>query len=171
MSAREVLELRTRPLSGAPVEAEGRDYVLCWVMQALRAEHNPLLDAAIAWGNELDMPVVVIHAIENATTDISPWMHFGVLSPREAWAIACYLNDRLSLDGRDASTYGGIRWGFGEAKKGYRQIAIYGWVAPRSSGALRRRDGVPEWLAAQAARETFRVSLPEDEEAVLARYL
>ncbi len=91
--------------------------------------------------------------------------------PREAFAIACYLNDRLSLDGRDASTYGGIRWGFGEAKPGYREIAIYGRVAPRSSAALRRRKGVTEWLAERAARPVFRVSIPEDEAAVLQPYL
>ena len=30
------------------------------------------------------------------------------ISPEAAWAPACYLNDRLSLDGRDPSTYGNI---------------------------------------------------------------
>jgi deoxyribodipyrimidine photo-lyase len=90
--------------------------------------------------------------------------------PREAFAIACYLNDRLSLDGRDASTYGGIRWGFGEAKKGYRELPIYGWVAPRSSGALRRRKGVPEWLAERAALPVYRVAVPEDTAEDLLSY-
>lgn len=92
-------------------------------------------------------------------------------SPREAWAIACYLNDRFSLDGRDASTYGGIRWGFGDGRKGYREIPIYGWVSPKNSGALRRREGVPEWLSQQAARPVFRVALPDDESQALAPYL
>lgn len=86
--------------------------------------------------------------------------------PREAFGVACYLNDRFSLDGRDASTYGGIRWGFGEARKGYREIEHYGWVAPKGDGALRKRDGMPEWLAERAGREVVRVSVPEIEEAV-----
>ena len=29
-------------------------------------------------------------------------------SPQEAWRTACYLNDRFSLDGRDAATYGNL---------------------------------------------------------------
>ena len=92
-------------------------------------------------------------------------------TPEEAWATACYLNDRFSLDGRDASTYGGIRWGFGEAKKGYKELPVYGFVAPKSDRALRRREGVPEWLAEQAARSVVRVALPEDEEGALRRYV
>ncbi|MCP9237460.1 hypothetical protein [Lewinella sp. JB7] len=86
--------------------------------------------------------------------------------PREAFGVACYLNDRFSLDGRDASTYGGIRWGFGEARKGYRELPVYGWVAPKGDGALRKRDGVPEWLAERAGRETGRVDVPKIGEAV-----
>ena len=92
-------------------------------------------------------------------------------TPEEAWAAACYLNDRFRLDGRDASTYGGIRWGFGEGKKGYREIEVYGEVAPKSDRALRKRVGVPEWLEEQAGREVSRVDLPEDEAAALERYL
>ena len=92
-------------------------------------------------------------------------------TPQEAWATACYLNDRFSLDGRDASTYGGIRWGFGEGKKGYREIDVYGEVMPKSDRALRKREGVPEWLAEQAKREVYRVEVPGDEAAALGRYL
>ncbi len=91
--------------------------------------------------------------------------------PREAFAVACYLNDRCSLDGRDASTYGGIRWGFGEARKGYREIPIYGWVPGRSDAALRRRAGVAEWLAEQAGRSVGEVAVPEDLVGIMARYV
>ena len=90
--------------------------------------------------------------------------------PQTAWATACYLNDRLSLDGRDASTYGGLRWGFGDAKPGYREIPVYGTVAPKGDGAVRKRDGAAAWLAEQAARETFRAAMPTDERAAFARY-
>ena len=91
--------------------------------------------------------------------------------PQEAFAVACYLNDRFSLDGRDASTYGNIRWGFGDAKKGYREVDVYGWVPPRSDAALRRRKGVGDWLAEQAGRKVPRVSVPSDVEEVLKRYI
>ena len=90
--------------------------------------------------------------------------------PREAFAVACYLNDRFSLDGRDASTYGGIRWGFGEAKRGYRELPIYGRVEARGDAALRRRAGVPEWLAEQAGRAVPDVAVPEGVEVLLERY-
>ena len=82
-------------------------------------------------------------------------------TPEDAWATAVYLNDRLSLDGRDAATYGGIRWGFGESKRASSEAAVYGWVPRKTSGALRRRDGVPAWLAEQAARAPYRISVPE----------
>ncbi len=91
-------------------------------------------------------------------------------TPEDAFAAACYLNDRLSLDGRDAATYGGIRWGFGESKRAYRENPVYGWVPPKTTAALRKREGVSEWLAEEAARETYRVVAPEDEAAALARY-
>ncbi|WP_157976237.1 deoxyribodipyrimidine photo-lyase [Lewinella sp. IMCC34191] len=91
--------------------------------------------------------------------------------PREAFAIACYLNDRFSYDGRDASTYGNIRWGFGDAKKGYREINVYGWVPGRSDSALRKRQGVAEWLREQAGREVPRVKVPQDLAEVDRRYL
>ena len=91
--------------------------------------------------------------------------------PRTAWATACYLNDRFSLDGRDASTYGGIRWGFGDARPGYRETAIYGTVAPKGDGAVRKRDGAPEWLAEQAARPPLDIAIPDDPSGVFARYL
>ena len=91
-------------------------------------------------------------------------------TPDDAFATACYLNDRFSLDGRDASTYGGIRWGFGDAKLWSSERPVYGHVASKSDRALRKRDGVPAWLAEQAAREAFHPAPPDDEAAALARY-
>ena len=78
-------------------------------------------------------------------------------TPEDAWATACWLNDRLSLDGRDPSTYGSIQWGFGRSKKGYRELAVYGWVPPKSASAIRKRAG--DWIDEQAAREVpFRLA-------------
>ena len=91
--------------------------------------------------------------------------------PQSAWATACWLNDRLSLDGRDASTYGGIRWGFGDAKPGYREVPVYGTVATKGDAAVRKRDGAAAWLAEQAARAPLDVAIPDDPAEAFARYL
>jgi len=80
-------------------------------------------------------------------------------TPEEAWDAACYLNDRLSLDGRDPSTYGGIQWGFGRSKRGYREIPVYGWVPPKSATALRKRAGVIDWIDRMNARAMIRVDM------------
>lgn len=80
--------------------------------------------------------------------------------PRAGWATACYLNDRLSLDGRDPSTYGNLAWAWGDAAPGYRDAPIYGLVQTRTDRSIRDRPGGPEWLAKAAARPTPRLSVP-----------
>lgn len=64
MTPYEILRLRTRRLNEHEV-AQGRDYVLCWLQEALRAEENPIIDAALAAGNEHGLPVVVYHGLVN----------------------------------------------------------------------------------------------------------
>ena len=81
--------------------------------------------------------------------------------PETAWATACYLNDRFSLDGRDPSTYGNIAWSFGDAKPGDTERPVYGWVATKSDGSIRNRDDGPAWIAAAAARAAPRVTVPD----------
>jgi len=68
-------------------------------------------------------------------------------TPKAAWEMACYINDYVSLDGRDPATYASMQWAFGNAKKGYSEKAIYGWVAPKSDRAILKRDGMAEWIA------------------------
>ena len=67
-------------------------------------------------------------------------------TPQEAWNIACYLNDRISLDGCDPATYASIRWAFGDGKPGYSEKPIYGTVAPKSDRAILKREGMKEWI-------------------------
>ena len=67
-------------------------------------------------------------------------------TPEAAWEMACYINDHISLDGRDPATYASMQWAFGNAKKGYSEKAIYGWVAPKSDRAILKRDGMKEWI-------------------------
>ncbi|WP_412068750.1 deoxyribodipyrimidine photo-lyase [Rubrivirga sp. IMCC43871] len=90
--------------------------------------------------------------------------------PADAFAATCYLNDRFSLDGRNASTYGGIRSGFGEVRP-WKERPVYGTVAGKTSGALMKRPGVPAWIAEQAGREVpFRASIPADPPPEFDRY-
>lgn len=81
-------------------------------------------------------------------------------TPEEAWRTACYLNDCLNLDGRDPTTYGNLRCCFGSGKPA-REVAVYGKVLRKSDAAMRRRSGVPAWLAAQARRPTPVVDVPD----------
>ena len=67
-------------------------------------------------------------------------------TPIEAWNTACYINDRISLDGRDPATYASMRWAFGEGKPGYSEKPIYGWVATKSDRAMLKREGMKEWI-------------------------
>ena len=80
--------------------------------------------------------------------------------PRTGWATACYLNDRLSLDGRDPSTYGNLAWAWGDAAPGYRDNPVYGLVQTRTDRSIRQRPGGPEWLANAAARPAPRLEVP-----------
>ena len=67
-------------------------------------------------------------------------------TPQKAWDIACYLNDSISIDGRDPATYGSIRWAFGDGKPGYSEKPIYGKVAFKSDRAILKREGMKEWI-------------------------
>ena len=83
-------------------------------------------------------------------------------SPEAGWATACYLNDRLSLDGRDPSTYGNLAWAFGDAAPGYGRRPIYGLVSTRTDASIRKRAGGPEWIARAAARPSLALAVPAE---------
>jgi deoxyribodipyrimidine photo-lyase len=79
-------------------------------------------------------------------------------SPRQAWALSCYCNDRFSLDGRDPATYASIGWAFG-LTAAPRNAPIHG-LAPRKDGrALMLRSGAPVWIEAAASAPTPRVAI------------
>jgi deoxyribodipyrimidine photolyase len=82
--------------------------------------------------------------------------------PVTAWATACYLNDRLSLDGRDPSTYGNIAASFSGGAPATREVPVYGSVPTRGDGSIRGRPNGPEWLSTAAARSVPAVSVPSD---------
>ena len=81
-------------------------------------------------------------------------------SPEAGWATACYLNDRLSLDGRDPSTYGNLAWAFGDAAPGYGRKPIYGLVSTRTDSTIRKRTG-DDWITRGAERRPVALAVPE----------
>ena len=119
--------------------------------------------------NDLREPVTVGEITAGATPDMTwnacqrfwrktGWLHNNLRmywakqilrwmpSPESAWEIACALNDAQSLDGRDPATYISMRWAFGEAKPAWSERPVYGTVAARSDGAIRKRAGMTEWI-------------------------
>ena len=82
-------------------------------------------------------------------------------TPEAGWATACYLNDRLSLDGRDPSTYGNIAWAFGDSQPGYRRGPIFGLVPTRVDKTLRKVNG-DAWFAKGAARPVPDLDIPDE---------
>ncbi|MDU9006791.1 deoxyribodipyrimidine photo-lyase [Sedimentitalea todarodis] len=82
--------------------------------------------------------------------------------PEIAWKTACYLNDRLALDGRDPATYGNMRWVFGMSKPSWQEQPIYGWVPPKSDRAIRKRDGATDWLKDWATRDIVSIYVPDN---------
>lgn len=82
-------------------------------------------------------------------------------TPEEAWRTACYLNDRFSLDGRDAATYGNIGWCFGKLNHPSSEKEIYGKVGRPWDATMKKRAGVKEWITEQANRKAERVFVPD----------
>ncbi|WP_174279707.1 deoxyribodipyrimidine photo-lyase [Sphingomonas bacterium] len=83
-------------------------------------------------------------------------------SPEAGWATANYLNDRLSLDGRDPSTWGNMAWAFGDAQPGYRRLPIQGLVPMRTDASIRKQANGPAFLAREAARPAIDVQVPAE---------
>ena len=81
-------------------------------------------------------------------------------SPEAGWATACYLNDRLSLDGRDPATYGNLAWAFGDGQPGYRRGDIFGLVPSRNDTNLRKVNS-DAWFAKGAARPRLDLAIPD----------
>ena len=91
-------------------------------------------------------------------------------SPEDAWATACYINDRISYDGRDPATYVSMRWAFGESKPGFRDIPVYGRIMPKSSAPILKRSGMENWVSGWLAHESLSLDC-RGSGALKSRYL
>jgi len=72
------LTRRCRRLNAVPIdasEAGDADHVVCWLQQALRGSCNPVIDAAIATGNRLGLPVIVYHGLGQHYPHASDRLH------------------------------------------------------------------------------------------------
>jgi deoxyribodipyrimidine photo-lyase len=87
-------------------------------------------------------------------------------SPEAAWAVACYINDRVSLDGRDPATYASMRWAFGDASPGDRRVPIYGLVSTKSATAILKREGMRDWIAENARLQVPHIRCAELSEII-----
>ena len=73
------LTYRCRRLNDAPIGRHDGQYVLCWLQQTLRGQVNPVIDAAIALGNSLNLPVVVYHGLGQHYPHASDRLHQFIL--------------------------------------------------------------------------------------------
>jgi deoxyribodipyrimidine photo-lyase len=68
-------------------------------------------------------------------------------SPEEAIAIAIYLNDRYSLDGRDPNGYAGIAWSIGGVHdRAWGERPVFGKIRYMSYEGCRRKFGVDRYI-------------------------
>ncbi|MDW8136608.1 MAG: deoxyribodipyrimidine photo-lyase [Thermodesulfobacterium sp.] len=66
--------------------------------------------------------------------------------PKEAFDIACYLNDKYALDGRDPNGYAGISWCLGAFDRPFYERPVYGKVRFMSKKALERKIHFKKYL-------------------------
>ncbi|WP_297887961.1 deoxyribodipyrimidine photo-lyase [Sulfurihydrogenibium sp.] len=67
-------------------------------------------------------------------------------NPKTAFDIACYLNDKYALDGRDPNGYGGISWCFGNFDRPWQERKIFGKVRYMNDKGLERKFNIKEYV-------------------------
>ncbi|MCS7199537.1 MAG: deoxyribodipyrimidine photo-lyase [Caldimicrobium sp.] len=66
--------------------------------------------------------------------------------PRVAFDIACYLNDKYALDGRDPNGYSGISWCFGAFDRPFPEKPIFGKVRKMGASSLLSKPNLQLYL-------------------------
>lgn len=66
--------------------------------------------------------------------------------PKVAFDIACYLNDKYQLDGRDPNGYSGISWCFGTHDRPWQERKIFGKVRYMNDKGLERKFDIRHYL-------------------------
>jgi len=60
-------------------------------------------------------------------------------TPREAFRIALYLNNRYELDGRDPNGYAGVAWCFGKHDRAWAERPVFGMIRYMNAAGLKRK--------------------------------
>jgi deoxyribodipyrimidine photo-lyase len=71
--------------------------------------------------------------------------------PEQAFDTALYLNNRFSLDGRDANSYAGVAWCFGRHDRPWPERAVYGKVRTMTAAGLKHKFDMEAYLKRVAA--------------------
>ncbi len=75
-------------------------------------------------------------------------------SPREAYEIALYLNNKHELDGRDPNSYAGVAWCFGKHDRPWGERPVFGTVRYMNDRGLMRRFDVERYVKKWAGQES-----------------
>lgn len=67
-------------------------------------------------------------------------------SPEEAFKRAIYLNNKYSLDGRDANAFTGVAWCFGKHDRPWTERNIFGMVRYMNDSGLKRKFKMDKYL-------------------------
>jgi len=70
-------------LNAVPIRSDAR-YVLCWLQQTLRGHDHPTIDASVALGNRLGLPVLVYHGLRQDYPHASDRLHRFILGASRA---------------------------------------------------------------------------------------
>jgi deoxyribodipyrimidine photo-lyase len=66
--------------------------------------------------------------------------------PKQAFDIACYLNDKYELDGRDPNGYAGISWCFGTHDRPWKERKIFGKIRYMSASGLEAKFDIKKYV-------------------------
>lgn len=66
--------------------------------------------------------------------------------PKTAFDIACYMNDKYEIDGRDPNGYAGISWCFGTHDRPWKERKIFGKIRYMSKSGLEKRFNIDLYL-------------------------
>ncbi len=67
-------------------------------------------------------------------------------SPKKAFDICLYLNNKYALDGRDPNSYGGVAWCFGKHDRAWQERKIYGKVRYMNRNGLERKFKLNDYI-------------------------
>ena len=127
-------------------------------------------DSLISHQNDLKDYIYSLEELENAKTHDEFWnkaqkemvitgkmhgymrMYWGKkiiewsLTINDAFSKALYLNDRYSIDGRDANGYAGIAWCYGKHDRPWKEREIFGKIRYMNDKGLIKKFNMEKYL-------------------------